>query len=325
MNVCVVGYGMMGGWHSEALKESDCELYMLVGRRADATAEFAEQYGYAKYTTDLDEALTDPNVDVVILANPSEQHAETALTSLEHGKHTLVEIPIALNFADAERIVATARERELTLGVVHPLRVRSEMVELRERILSDEEQVRQVCGRFYINRLENVGATGYRRSWTDNLLWHHTTHLLDFGLWMLNEPVRHVQSFMPLPDAKTGIPMEVFLGIETGNDHSLVCTGSYYGHERIFETFVITERDSYRLEIFSNTLTTGSGTQAVIPEKENCMRLTRDFVSAVQERRQPAVTGESVLPAMRVLQQAQNDWDSIHGAQAIPGRGLKGR
>ncbi|HZQ06139.1 MAG TPA: Gfo/Idh/MocA family oxidoreductase [Anaerolineae bacterium] len=323
MNVCVVGYGMMGGWHSDALLGTDAVLHTLVGRRADATKEFAERYGYKKWTTSLDEALDDPEIEIVILANPSEQHAETAVASLAHGKHTLVEIPIAMSWLDSEAVVNAAHERSLTLGVVHPLRVRSEMVTLRERIQAGEEQLRQVCGRFYIHRLENVGATGYRRSWTDNLLWHHTTHLLDFALWMADQPVRHVHSFMPAPDPLTGTPMEVVLSIETVMDQSLVTTGSYYGRERIFETFVITNRDSYRLEVLSSTLTTGGGAQPILSEKENCMNLTRDFVNAVRERRAPAVPGESVLPAMRVLQQAQNAWDEIYGAHSIPGRMLK--
>ena len=33
MNVCVVGYGMMGVWHSEALKRNDAVLHTVVGRR----------------------------------------------------------------------------------------------------------------------------------------------------------------------------------------------------------------------------------------------------------------------------------------------------
>ncbi len=320
MKVCVVGYGMMGGWHSDALRAMDVTLHTLVGRRADAAQEFAQRYGYKQWTTSLDEALADPAVDLVILANPSEQHAPTALASIAAGKHTLVEIPIAMNLADAEAIVRAARERGVTLGVVHPLRVRSEAVALRRRVLAGAEQVRQVCGRFYIHRLENVGATGYRRSWTDNLLWHHTTHTLDFALWMVNEPVRKVHSFMPGLDPHTGTPMEVFLGIETVQDQSIICTGSYYGRERIFETFVVTDRDSYRLEVLKATLTTGAGTKPILPEKANCMLLTQDFVNAVRQGRAPAVTGESVLPAMRVLQAAQDEWDRVHGKQSIPGR-----
>lgn len=322
MNICVVGYGMMGGWHSDALAGGEARLHTLVGRRPEAAADFAHRYGYARWTTHLEEALADPAVDAVILANPSDQHAETALAALGHGKPTLVEIPLAMRLADADRIVAAAAERNLTLGVVHPLRLRPELSALRERVAAGEEHLRHVSGRFFIHRLENVGATGYRRSWTDNLLWHHTTHLLDAGLWLLGEPVRAVHSLMPPPDARTGIPMEVCLSLETTRDQSLVCTGSYYGHERIMELFAVTDRESYRLDVFRSTLTTGAGAKAVDAEKDICMRVTRDFVAAVQDGRPPAVPGAAVLPAMRVLQQAQDQWDAVHGARPIPGRGL---
>ena len=323
MNVCVVGYGMMGGWHSDALVGGEARLHTLVGRRPEAAEEFARRYDYGRWTTRLEEALADSAIDVVILANPSEQHAETALASLSHGKPTLVEIPLAMSLADSDRLVTVARDRGLTLGVVHPLRLRPELIALRERVAAGQEYIRHVGGRFFIHRLENVGATGYRRSWTDNLLWHHTTHLLDAGLWLLGEPVRAVRSFMPPLDARTGIPMELCLCVETVRDQSLVCTGSYYGCERIMELFVVTDRESYRLEVFRNTLTTGAGTQAVASERDICMRVTRDFIAAVRDNRRPAVPGASVLPAMRVLQQAQDQWDAVHGARSIPGRELK--
>src|SRR5947207_1763665 len=101
MNICMVGYGMMGTWHSEALQALDVCLHTLVGRRADQAAEFASRFGYRQWTIELAEALADNEIDVVILANPSEHHAATALVSLAQGKHTLVEIPLAMNLADA--------------------------------------------------------------------------------------------------------------------------------------------------------------------------------------------------------------------------------
>lgn len=323
MNICMVGHGMMGAWHSDALQALHCCLHTVVGRRREATEGFARQYGYRRWTTDLAEALADEAVDIVIVANPSEMHAETALASLAHGKHTLVEIPIAMSLTDAERVVSAAQEHGLTLGVVHPMRARPEMVALRERIRAGDEHVRHIGGRFFIHRLENVGATGYRRSWTDNLLWHHITHLLDVGLWILNAPVRRVHSFMSPLDPVTGIPMEVFIGVETEEDQSLVCTGSYYGRERIFETLVVTDEDSYRLDVFRNTLTTGARAQAVAPEAVNCALVTRDFVEAVRHGSPPAIPGESVLPAMRVLQEVQDRWDQAHGPDSIPGRPVK--
>ena len=68
MNICMVGYGMMGVWHGDALAGTDCRLHTLVGRRAEPSEEFARRYGYARWTLDLDEALADPAIDVVIIA-----------------------------------------------------------------------------------------------------------------------------------------------------------------------------------------------------------------------------------------------------------------
>ena len=49
-----------------------------------------------------------------------------------------------------------------------------------------------------------------------------------------------------------------------------------------------------------------------------------DFLGAVRDRREPAVSGRSVLPAMEVLEQAQRRWDAQYGAQSVPGRPLSG-
>src|SRR5438445_3681866 len=149
MNVCMVGHGMMGVWHTEALKETDCQLYMAVGRREEPLVQFSTKYGYRSWTTDFAAALADNNVDVVILANPSELHAQTALASIAAGKHVLVEIPIAMTLLDAERVVSAAESAGVTLGVVHPMRFRPEMVALRAPIQAGKEEVHHVCGRFF--------------------------------------------------------------------------------------------------------------------------------------------------------------------------------
>ena len=343
LNVCMVGHGMMGIWHSEALQKTDAQLHTVVGRppapedpaatptggrRPPSTAKFAEEYGYRKWTTDLGEALADPEVDVVIIAGPSETHADMALAALEAGKHTLVEIPIAMNLDGAERVVATAQERGLTLGVVHPMRFRQERLPVVERIGSGEERVSHTQGRFFIHRMQNVGATGLKRSWTDNLLWHHTTHLIDFGLWMVSggnmatveDRIRSVNSVYPPIDPRTGIPMELVLVVTTNDEQTIVTTGSYYSHEYVYDTFVVTDRDSYRTDERRSTLTTGDGERPIPSEKENAELIAPDFIEAVEKGRDPHVPGWSVLPAMRILHRVQEEWDARHGTQTLPGR-----
>jgi 2-hydroxy-4-carboxymuconate semialdehyde hemiacetal dehydrogenase len=310
-------------WHSEALRRTDAVLHTIVGRRADATAEFAQRYGYRRSGTSLDEALADPMIDVVILASPSEQHEAQAIACLAAGKHTLIEIPIAMSLAGAERVVAAGEHSGRVYGLCHPMRFRREREALRERVRAGEEHIRHIAGRFFIKRLVNIGATGYRRSWSDNILWHHFCHFVDLGLFLLDfAPIRRVQGHLGALHPTTGIPMESTVLVETEADQTLLVHGSYHATWRLYDKLIVTDRDTYFFDILAGTLRTESGTVAIESEQENCARVTLDFIDAVKTGRAPLAAGPTVLPTMRVLQSVQDDWDARYGARAIPGRPL---
>jgi 2-hydroxy-4-carboxymuconate semialdehyde hemiacetal dehydrogenase len=101
-----------------------------------------------------------------------------------------------------------------------------------------------------------------------------------------------------------------------------VCSGSYYGRERIFELLVITDQNSYRLDCFNGILTFGTGEQIAAPWEENCARVTQDFLAAVRQKSTPAISGSSVLAAKQVLQVIQTKWDHRYGIRGLPGRPL---
>jgi 2-hydroxy-4-carboxymuconate semialdehyde hemiacetal dehydrogenase len=325
VNACMVGYGMMGVWHSEALLRAGAVLHTLVGRRPDAAEAFVSRFGYRRWTLSLDEALADPAVDMVILGTPSDQHEEQAIRCLGAGKHTLIEIPIAMSRAGAERVVAAGERSGKVYGLSHPMRFRREREPLRRRVRAGEETIRHIAGRFFIQRLENVGATGYRRSWTDNILWHHFCHFVDLGLFLLDgAPIRRVQSHYGPCHELTGIPMECVVLVETEADQTLLVHGSYCAAYRLYDKLIVTDRDTYLFDILAPSLRTGAGIVAIEDEQANAARIIDDFLAAVREGRPPLVSGPSVLPAMGVLQQVQDEWDARHGARAIPGRPLSG-
>jgi hypothetical protein len=51
-------------------------------------------------------------------------------------------------------------------------------------------------------------------------------------------------------------------------------------------------------------------------------QIARDFVESVRVRREPVVSGESVLPVVQLLQHVQDRWDAEHGRHSVPGRTL---
>ena len=327
MKICMVGYGMMGVWHTQALLRpgagGDVVLHTAVGRRPEAVAEFAQRFGYRRWTTSLDEALADPAIDVVVLATPSEQHEAQALACFAAHKHVLIEIPIGMTLASAERVVAAGEKAGVVWGICLPMRFRRERVALRQRVLAGAEHIRHVAGRFFIKRLTNVGGTGYARSWTDNILWHHFCHFVDLGMFLFDyAPIRRVQGHLGPLHEKTGVPMEAVVLAETEDGRTLVVHGSYHAAYRYNDKLIVTDRDTYFCDTLTATQRTSAGVEAIDSEQVNVARVIDDFLAAVREGRPPLAAGPTVLPAMRVLQAVQDDWDARWGAQSIPGRAL---
>jgi 2-hydroxy-4-carboxymuconate semialdehyde hemiacetal dehydrogenase len=114
--------------------------------------------------------------------------------------------------------------------------------------------------------------------------------------------------------------MESSVLVETEDDRSLLVHGSYHATYRLYDKLIVTDRETYLFDILAGTMRTAEGVVAIEDEKTNCARVVADFVDAIRARRQPLVSGPSVLPAMRVLQSVQDDWDRRWGAQDIPGR-----
>ena len=87
-------------------------------RGPEARQRFAEDFGGAAYDT-VAALCADPHVEVVYVATPHQYHAEHARLAAAHGKHVLVEKPIALTLSDAEEMIASAREAGVHLIVGH--------------------------------------------------------------------------------------------------------------------------------------------------------------------------------------------------------------
>src|SRR5207253_2249065 len=179
MNLCIVGYGTIAKAHTRAFRNEGVTLDTVVGRVAERAAESATEQGYARSTTDLAEALSRPEIDLVAICSPSEAHAAQTEQALRADKHVLVEIPLAMSYAEGQFLADLARERGKTLMVCHTHRYRSQIQEAKRRIVAGELTLHHIISRYVFLRRENRDLTGKARSWTDNLLWHHGCHATD--------------------------------------------------------------------------------------------------------------------------------------------------
>src|SRR5687768_4789523 len=198
-----------------------------MGRLAAPTRAFAEEFGAALATTDLDELLADPRIEAVIICSPTDLHAEQTERALRAGKHVLCEIPLATSLAETDRLIELAEQSGLRLMVCHTQRYAAPLIEARRMIADGELQPRAMVSRYLLDKRENVSWTGRRHSWTDNLLWHHGCHAVDAALWLLGTEAIDVTARATPPDPRLGIPMDLSILLRTTHEQVVTVVMSY--------------------------------------------------------------------------------------------------
>src|SRR5258708_5173561 len=86
--------------------------------RADARRRFAAEFSANAHET-AEELCADPGVEVVYVATPHQHHAPHAMLAAQHGKHLLIEKPIALSLDECAAITAAATRARVQLVVGH--------------------------------------------------------------------------------------------------------------------------------------------------------------------------------------------------------------
>jgi predicted dehydrogenase len=112
------------------LAEPRSNLYAVLTRNPAK----AEAYPGAIAYTDLAQALADPRVDAVYIASPVALHAEQAVASLRADKHVLCEKPVALDYPQAQSILAAAQESQRLCGVAYYRRLYPKLLRARQLI-----------------------------------------------------------------------------------------------------------------------------------------------------------------------------------------------
>lgn len=124
-SVGIIGAGLMAGERAAVLSElPGAAVSAIASRSIGRAARLADEHAadtYADWTQ-----LIEADLDGIIVATPNHVHAEQAVAALEHGKHVLVEYPLAITMRDVERMFEAARasDRVLAAGfnTLFPLR-----------------------------------------------------------------------------------------------------------------------------------------------------------------------------------------------------------
>lgn len=187
----VAGQGHIGKRHSEmVLRNPQSELAAVCDIRTPEECKVAHEN--IPFYRSLDELLEkENNLDVLNICTPNGLHAEMAIKALERGLHVVVEKPMALNKADAEKIVYKSLEKHKNVFCVMQNRYSPPSVWLKhvieEKMLGKLFHVQINC---YWNRDERYYT---RQNWHgDGLLDGGTlftqfSHFIDIMYWLFGD------------------------------------------------------------------------------------------------------------------------------------------
>jgi len=306
IKVALAGAGAFGCKHLDGIKRIDgVEVVSLVGRLLDKTQNIAKDYGIEHATTELDEVLSRNDIDAVILCTPTQLHAQQAIDCMNAGKHVEVEIPLADSLADAERVLATANATGKVAMVGHTRRFNPSHQWVRKRIESNEFNIQQMDAQTYFFRRTNTNAKGEPRSWTDHLLWHHACHTIDLFIYQTGEIPSEVMGLQGPAHPDLGIAMDMTIGLKTPSGK--LCTlslsfnndgpfGSFFRYIGDSGTYLARYDDLYDGKDnpidLSNVAVSNNGIELI----------DREFIAAIQEKREPNSSFAQGLAAMKVMQ-----------------------
>jgi predicted dehydrogenase len=295
-----------------ALRESPGSTLVAVARaRADLAAEFAQRHGASRWYADWREVLRDGEVDAVYLATPVRVHAEQAVAAAEAGKHVLCEKPMALDVAGCDRMVAAARQSGVRLGVAYYRHHYPVVARLRE-LLRSGEIGRPVLAQVQAFELFDP-PPGHPRSWLLKKAESGGGPMMDFGchrievLLDLLGPVAAVRGFptnVRFRDREVEDTCVAHLRFESGAEAVLAVTHAAQESRDAVQLFAT--GGSAHVDVLNQgglrLVTAGGIREERHPPHANLHQpLVEDFVAAVREARDPAVTGEVGREVSRVL------------------------
>jgi predicted dehydrogenase len=139
---------------------------ILVGRREGALREIAERHGLERWTTDLDEALAEPDAEVYFDAQVTPARAAAIRRAIAAGKHIYTEKPVAESVEEALELAGLARDAGVRHGVVQDKLFLPGLLKLRRLVDSGFfGRILSVRGEFGYWVFEGDWQTANRPSW----------------------------------------------------------------------------------------------------------------------------------------------------------------
>ncbi|MDO4198097.1 MAG: Gfo/Idh/MocA family oxidoreductase [Erysipelotrichaceae bacterium] len=116
INVGIIGSGFIVAPFIEATKLAKGFRYVgIAARNEEKLKAVKEKYDISYYSTNNDDVINDPKIDVIYVAVPNGTHYEIAKKALMAGKHVIMEKPFTPTYKEAKELIDLAKKKNLII------------------------------------------------------------------------------------------------------------------------------------------------------------------------------------------------------------------
>jgi myo-inositol 2-dehydrogenase/D-chiro-inositol 1-dehydrogenase len=133
----IIGSQFISTIHAESLRTcAQADIVAVASAHAERAGAFAQRFGIPHHFDDYRRLLAMPEVDMVVIGAPNHLHCPMTVEAAEAGKHVVVEKPLCLNLAEADRMIAACRKAGVKLMYAEELCFAPKYVRLKQLLES---------------------------------------------------------------------------------------------------------------------------------------------------------------------------------------------
>ena len=186
IHVGLIGYGLAGASFHAPLIGAVAGLRLasvVTSRRAAVARDWPE----AAVVADAETLLSDPAIDLVVIATPDHLHAPLAHTALTAGKHVMIDKPFVTDPADGAALIALAEAQGLMLSAFHNRRWDGDFLTVR-KVLAEGTLGNIALAELRWDRFRPAIKPGWRETEGAGLLNDLGPHLIDQAVQLFGLP-----------------------------------------------------------------------------------------------------------------------------------------
>lgn len=180
VNIAVVGCGY---WGPNLVRNfssiSECKMKKVCDTDVERLAYIKRLYSEVETVSEFEQVVGAPEIDAVAVATPVRFHFEMAMKSLQAGKHTFIEKPMASSVAECKELIEIAEKKNLILMVGHTFVYSTPVRKIKEIVDSGE-----------LGRIQYISARRLNLGLLQkdiNVAWDLAPHDISIILYIMNE------------------------------------------------------------------------------------------------------------------------------------------